>query len=91
MQHLRVDHDPQRQLLQVHQLRHDQRVCVDEFIHGQPVTAARHHLTRLNEKSYEPAGRSNRCFLVDFNTDALAVKLRPSELLAEAKLLILVR
>ena len=23
MQHLRVDHDPQRQLLQVHQLRHD--------------------------------------------------------------------
>ena len=29
MQHMRVDHDPQRELLQVHQLRHDQRLRVD--------------------------------------------------------------
>ena len=28
VQHVRVDHDPQRQLLQVHQLRHDIRLRI---------------------------------------------------------------
>ena len=28
VQHLRLDHDPQRQLLQVRELRHDKRVCM---------------------------------------------------------------
>ena len=32
MQHVRVDHDPQRQLLQVHQLRHDIRLRVTGFL-----------------------------------------------------------
>ena len=31
LQHVRLDHDPQRQLLQVRQLRHDERVCLSRF------------------------------------------------------------
>ena len=31
MQHLRVDHDPQRELLQVRELRHDERLRLASF------------------------------------------------------------
>ena len=40
MQHVRVDHDPQRQLLQVRELRNDQRLRIDTWHVGHPFKGA---------------------------------------------------
>jgi len=40
VQHVRVDHDPQRQLLQVHQLRYDIRLRLARMMRGELVRLA---------------------------------------------------
>jgi hypothetical protein len=37
VQHVRVDHDPQRQLLQVHQLRHNEWLRVSRRVRDEPL------------------------------------------------------